>query len=274
MPMLRFKVERLNELLGVGLEELSEILFKLKCESSMSEGYLEVEVNSDRPDMFMGEGLARAVKGIIGVEVGWRKPHVVDSGFKIIVEDVPTRPYIVAAVVYNVNIDNDYFLEELIQFQEKLHEGLGRRRRKAAIGLHDADKIPGKMLRYAMAPVDITFKPLGYAKSVRAREVLERDKKGLEYGWISRLGDLHPFIFSNGEIITMPPVLNSDITRLEVGTRNLFIDVTSTDLRIAEATLNIIVSNLVERPGAYVGLVEIEASWGDSTRGWSLKLLR
>jgi len=262
MPMLRFKVERLNELLGVGLEELSEILFKLKCESSMSEGYLEVEVNSDRPDMFMGEGLARAVKGIIGVEVGWRKPHVVDSGFKIIVEDVPTRPYIVAAVVYNVNIDNDYFLEELIQFQEKLHEGLGRRRRKAAIGLHDADKIPGKMLRYAMAPVDITFKPLGYAKSVRAREVLERDKKGLEYGWISRLGDLHPFIFSNGEIITMPPVLNSDITRLEVGTRNLFIDVTSTDLRIAEATLNIIVSNLVERPGAYVGLVEIEASWG------------
>jgi len=168
----------------------------------------------------------------------------------------------VAAVVYNVNIDSSYYLEELIQFQEKLHEGLGRRRRKAAIGLHDADKMPGRTLRYAMAPIDVMFKPLGYTKPVKAREVLERDEKGVEYGWISRSGDLHPFIFSDNEIITMPPVLNSDITKLEVGTRSIFIDVTSTDLQVAEATLNIIVSNLVERPGAYVGIVDVIAPWG------------
>ncbi len=262
VPVLRFRAERVYELLNMEPRELSEILFRLKCESEESEGYLEVEVNADRPDMFMGEGLARAVKGILGVEVGWRKPKVVDSGFKLIVEDVPTRPYIVAAVVYDVNIDSSYYLEELIQFQEKLHEGLGRRRRKAAIGLHDADKMPGRTLRYAMAPIDVMFKPLGYTKPVKAREVLERDEKGVEYGWISRSGDLHPFIFSDNEIITMPPVLNSDITKLEVGTRSIFIDVTSTDLQVAEATLNIVVSNLVERPGAYVGIVDVIAPWG------------
>ncbi len=262
MPVLRFRVERLYELLKIEPRELSDILFRLKCESEEREGYIEVEVNADRPDMFIGEGLARAVKGILGVEVGWRRPKVVDSGFKLIVEDVPTRPYIVAAVVYNVNIDSEHYLEELIQFQEKLHEGLGRRRRKAAIGLHDADKIPGRTLRYAMAPIDVTFKPLGYAKPMKARDVLEHDEKGLEYGWISRLGDQHPFIFADNEIITMPPVLNSDITRLEVGTRNIFIDVTSTDLQVAEAILNILVSNLAERPGAYVGLVEVKAPWG------------
>lgn len=262
VPVLRFRVERLYELLKREPRELSDILFRLKCESEESEGYLEVEVNADRPDMFMGEGLARAVKGILGAEVGWLKPKVVDSGFKLIVEDVPTRPYIVAAVVYNVNIDSNYYLEELIQFQEKLHEGLGRRRRKAAIGLHDADKIPGRTLRYAMAPVDVVFKPLGYTNPVEAREVLERDVKGVEYGWIARLGDLHPFIFSDDEIITMPPVLNSDITRLEVGTRSMFIDVTSTDLQVAEAVLNILVSNLAERPGAYVGAVDVIAPWG------------
>jgi phenylalanyl-tRNA synthetase beta chain len=262
MPVLRFRVERLYELLNMEPRMLSELLFRLKCESEEREGYLEVEVNADRPDMFIGEGLARAVKGLLGVNSGWAKPRVVDSGFKLLVEDVPTRPYIVAAVVYNVNIDSEYYLEELIQFQEKLHEGLGRRRRKAAIGLHDADKIPGRMLRYAMAPLDVVFKPLGYTKPVTARELLESDAKGLEYGWISRLGDRHPFIFSDNEIITMPPVINSDITRLEVGTRNIFVDVTSTDLQVAEAILNIIVSNLAERPGAYVGLVEVKAPWG------------
>ena len=262
MPVLRFKQWRLHELLGLEPSQLSELLFRLKCESEVREDYLEVEVNADRPDMFIGEGVARAVKGLLGLERGWSKPRIVDSGFKIVVEDVPVRPYIVGAVIYNVNIDSEDYLEEIIQFQEKLHDGLGRRRRKAAIGLHDADKIPGRILRYAMASLDTEFKPLGYDRKVKARDVLEYDEKGRAYGWISRLGDLHPFIFSNGEIITMPPVVNSDITRLEVGTRNIFVDVTATDLRVAEAVLNIIVSNLAERPNAYVGLVEVVAPWG------------
>jgi len=113
-----------------------------------------------------------------------------------------------------------------------------------------------------MASLDTVFKPLGYPRPLKARDVLELDEKGREYGWIARQGDSHPFIFSGEEVITMPPVLNSDITRLEVGTRNIFIDVTATDLRTAESILNILVTGLAERPGAYVGYVEVVAPWG------------
>ncbi|MEM4558836.1 MAG: phenylalanine--tRNA ligase subunit beta [Acidilobaceae archaeon] len=262
MPVLRFRPERLYELTGIDLELLREYLFKLKCEVEESEGYIAVEVNADRPDMFIGEGLARAVKGIQGLEEGWVKPRTIDSGLSLRVEDVPSRPYIVAAIVYDVNIDSEAYLEELIQFQEKLHEGLGRSRRRAAVGLHDLDKIPSKNLSYRMVSVDDEFIPLGYSKPMKIRDVLERDEKGLAYGKISRLGDRHPAIISGDEIITIPPVLNSNITRLDVGTRNLFIDVTSTSLETAEAILNIIVSNLAERSRAIVGLVRINSPWG------------
>ncbi|MDM7275581.1 MAG: phenylalanine--tRNA ligase subunit beta [Thermoprotei archaeon] len=261
MPVLRFKPSRLYELTGLDLEELRELLFRLKCEIEEVEGYVNVEINADRPDMFIGEGLARAVKGLLGVEGGWAKPKLVDSGATLKVESVPTRPYIVGAVVYNVNIDSSDYLEELIQFQEKLHEGLGRRRRKAAIGIHDLEKLPSKTLIYTMKNIDETFKPLNYDKPVKIREVLENDEKGKLYGSISLLDGEHPAIVSGGEIITIPPVLNSDITRLEVGTKHLFIDVTGTDLKTVSLVLNVLVSGLLERGNTALGLVKVESPW-------------
>ncbi len=261
MPVLRFKPSRLYELTGLDLERLRELLFRLKCEVEEAEGYVNVEINADRPDMFIGEGLARAVKGLLGVETGWAKPKLVDSGLTLKVERVPTRPYIVGAVVYNVNIDSNDYLEELIQFQEKLHEGLGRKRRKAAIGIHDLEKLPSKTLIYTMKNIEETFKPLNYDKPLKIREVLENDEKGKLYGSISLLDNEHPAIVSGGEIITIPPVLNSDITRLEVGTKHLFIDVTGTDLKTISLVLNVLVSGLLERRNAELGLVRVESPW-------------
>ncbi|MCX8196258.1 MAG: phenylalanine--tRNA ligase subunit beta [Acidilobaceae archaeon] len=255
MPVLRFRPWRLEALTGLGLAELRETLFRLKCETEEAEGFVEVEINADRPDMFIGEGLARAVRGLLGEE-GWRAPETERSGLRIIVEEVPTRPYIVGAVIYGVNIDSEDYLAELIQFQEKLHEGLGRRRKKAAIGFHDLSKLPSKEIRYTIASVEREFLPLGERRRARVREVLEGTEKGALYGGIARLGDMHPIIEAGGEIIAVPPVLNSDITKIEVGTRDMFVDVTATSLETASVILDIIVSNLVER-GGHVGKVEI-----------------
>jgi hypothetical protein len=71
---LRFSPERLVEASGLDLDVLKEALFRLKCETEELEDAIEVEVNPDRPDMFSVEGIARAVRGLMGLEMGWSPP--------------------------------------------------------------------------------------------------------------------------------------------------------------------------------------------------------
>ncbi|MCE4603522.1 MAG: phenylalanine--tRNA ligase subunit beta [Aeropyrum sp.] len=262
MPVIRVRVERLSRLTGLDLGELEEALFRLKCETEVSDGgeYIEVEVNPDRPDMYIAEGIARAVKGIIGAEKGWEPIPLGDSGVRLVADRVPSRPIIAAAVVYGVDIDEEY-LEELIQFQEKLHESVGRRRVKVAIGFHDLSKLPSREVRYTELGLDTVMRPLGYSgESMPFSQFLVSDEKGQLYGSISldRDKSSHPFLVSGGEVIAAPPVINSEVTRVEPGTRDLFIDVTGTRPDAVAKTLDIIVSNLAERRGARVGKVSIE----------------
>jgi len=252
MPVLKFRVERLEELTGLPIGVIEDLLFRLKCETEESPDgeILEVEINPDRPDMYIGEGLARAVLGLAGKRKGWRDLSFEESGLKLVNMSPPSRPHIVAAIVYNVNVDEAY-LEELIQFQEKLHDTIGRRRRKVAIGFHDLEKLPSTTLYYREEPVDkASFTPLHGTRPMTAARILEETDQGVAYGKISLSNGKHPFLYSGDEIIAMPPVINSNLTRIEPGTRHLFIDVTGTDRKTVEKTLDIIVGNLAEREGA------------------------
>ncbi len=256
MPVIRVGIERLVRLTGLRGEELEDVLFRLKCETETVEGEIAIEVNPDRPDMFIGEGIARAVKGLLGIEKGWKPPKAEDSGITIRAGRVPSRPFIAGLVVYDAGVDEE-FLIELIQFQEKLHEGMGRNRRKIAIGLHDLDKLPSTSITYEASGLETVFKPLGYGEEMSGREILERTEQGLKYGRISLEGNTHPFLYSGGEVIAMPPVINSDITRVEPGTRSLFIDVTGTDLGLVLQVTDLLASTLSERRGAWIGKVAI-----------------
>ncbi len=263
MPVVKFKPDRLLNALGVGsVEEAGEVLFRLKCEVEENpEGLVEVEVNPDRPDMYMLEGIARAARGILRLESGWTMPRVRDSGITLRVGDAPSRPYIAAAVVYNYRLDEDT-LEELIQFQEKLHDTIGRRRRKVAIGIHDLAKLPQGEVEYRSLGLDTRMKPLGLEVDVEASWVMENTEQGVKYGGISLEGGRHPFLLAGGQVIAMPPVINSNITRLEPGTRDLFIDVTGTDAKTVAKVLDVIVSTLSYREGVEIGLVRLEgAPW-------------
>jgi len=250
MPVLRFNAARIERLTGLPLGVVEELLFRLKCEVEEVEGKIEVEINPDRPDMFIGEGLARAVLGLAGKRLGWAPPPMQSSGVRLENRAPPQRPYIAAAIIRNVNVDEEY-LEELIQFQEKLHDTLGRRRRKAAIGFHDLAKLPSTRLRYDSLPVDgVAFKPLGSERTMTAEEVLAETEQGAKYGGLSLRGREHPFLLAGDQVIAMPPVINAELTRVEPGTRDIFVDVTGTDEATVAKVLNVIVGGLSERPGA------------------------
>ncbi len=265
MPVVKFKPERLLDATGLdSLEEVGEALFRLKCEVEETDDMVEVEVNPDRPDMYSLEGIARAVKGLLGVERGWAKPPLKSSGIVLNAAPVPSRPYIAAAVVYNYRLDEDT-LEELIQFQEKLHDTIGRRRRKIAIGIHDLAKLPSPRIEYRELGLETLMKPLGLDVEVPASWVLENTDQGLKYGNTSLREGKHPFLLSGDVVIAMPPVINSNVTRLEPGVRDLFIDVTGTDPTAVSKVLDILVSTLAYRGGVEVGVVQISGMPWDRT---------
>lgn len=269
MPVVYINIERLGELTGEKIQpsRLEAILFNLKSESKVvDDSHIEVEVNSDRPDLFTSEGLARAIKGLLEVEVGLFQPKIGDSLFSVNVSEVPSRPFIAVGVVRNVSLGEEG-LKELIQFQEKLHITIGRRRKKVAIGIHDLKKIEGHSLIYSMVPLDAEMIPLDNPKRMKIKDVLRETPQGKSYGDLSLLGGAHPAILSEGgEIISLPPVINSDITRLEPSTKDLLIDVTGTDLNSVVKTLDLISSLMNEHKGSSIERVKIYSQPGSLLR--------
>ena len=266
MPVLKFKIERFKEVLPeLSFDKLLEMLQRIKGEiEEVSDEYVEIEFEVDRPDLYTCEGIARYLKGLIGKELGAPKYEPYTTPYKVYVENVPSRPYIAVFVVENVRVD-DAFFEELIQFQEKLHISLGGRRRRVAIGLHDLEKLPSKTLYYRFADIDtVKFRPLNMDATMSLREVLINTKQGREYGDISLQDNMHPVLYAGDEVISVPPVINADITRVEPGTKHLLVDVTGTDLRGVLDVSAVLAATLAERGGRRIGVVRIDYEGGDS----------
>ena len=265
MPVIRLSLSRIRSLLGrdLGERDLEKLLMRLKSEvEGYSEGYVEVEVNSDRLDMMISEGIVRSLKGLLGIEVGLPIYRYRDSWIELEVSEVPQRRYIAMAVVRNIN-NSEGFIEELIQFQEKLHVTIGRRRRKVAIGIHDLSKIDSKICVYRELESDEKLVPLGYGRAMRVDEMIAETEQGRLYGSISIRDGKLPGIICGDKIISVPPVINSELTRVTRSTRDLLIDVTGTDLGYVEKTLEILSTTLAESSSERViERVSIRAPWG------------
>lgn len=265
MPVVKLSIERIENLLGRRLElkDLEKYLLRLKSESSIEDGYVNVEINSDRPDLLISEGIVRALKGILEMELGIpRYSYESYESVRLRVERVDSRPFILMAVVRDLE-PGEEFLRELIQFQEKLHTTLGRNRWKAAIGIHDLSKLPSGDCVYRYVSLETPMKPLHIDRSMSVEEVLKETDQGRSYGGIALRNGMHPAIICGDEIISLPPVINSDITRLEPDTRDLLIDVTGTDLAIVEKILEILTTTLAENSRRrYIGRIYISSEWG------------
>ncbi len=257
MPVVRARLELLMKLANVfDAEMLRDILFKLKCETEVEEGnIIAVEVQSDRVDMFSVEGIAKAIRFYTEQEK-FSEPVLKNVPFKVFVQQPPAkRPYIAVAAVTNVKLDEER-LKLLIDFQERLHATFGRNRRKVAIGLHDLDKLPSPVLEYRDVDIDkTTMIPLHDFREFSIRDVLSLTEQGKLYGFISLNNSFHPAILSNGKVISLPPVINSDITRLTEETRNILIDVTGTDFDAVNSVLNVIIHALTFYGGEVLGAI-------------------
>ena len=259
MPVIDVRLEDLRELLGVKVtvEELSDRLPMMGTEwkGRTDEGF-QLEVFPNRPDLLSIEGLARAYASFSGLRKGLVEYKVRDSDYAVKVDRKVegVRPYFVTAVVRNIEFD-DPLIRSIIQMQEKLHVTHGRRRRKVAIGLHNLEPIQFPVT-YTTKPPEFRFKPLGERFERSLTQILTEMHTGREYGWIVEGFKEYPMILdAKGMVLSMPPIINGEYTRIDESTREIFIDVTGTDMKAITEALNIIVTTFADR-GAEVYSVE------------------
>ena len=123
----------------IPLEEIVDRLPMIGSDIDSIDGdELNIEFFPNRPDLYSVEGVARALRGFFGLEKGMVEYPLSSSGMVLEVDPSveEVRPYIVAAFIQNVQID-DALIKSLMEIQEKLHLTMGRKRKKLAIGVHD-----------------------------------------------------------------------------------------------------------------------------------------
>lgn len=251
MPSITVSYRDLCKLLGrrIGLKKLMGHLLMIGVDTEAAGDELKLEVAHNRPDLLSPEGVARVLKGFLGVEVGL--PSYEPSASEVTVEVdrsvKPIRPFIVAGVVTKVKL-TDEIVASLMQVQEKLHASLCRNRRRGSIGVYDFDTIEPPVRYTTTLPDDIRFVPLEFDRELTPAQILREHPKGIEYGAIMREWPRYPLLVdSRGVVLSIPPIVNSESTRVTSNTRQLFIDVTGEDERVANQSLAILMTGLVER---------------------------
>jgi phenylalanyl-tRNA synthetase beta chain len=230
----------------ISFEELGEYLTKLKCEVEEVRGdTLVYEASHDRPDLFSAEGLGRALRSLKGVDNGFKEVMVRDSDVEVIASNKPSyRPYVLGAIVKGLSLDEESIIQ-IIQLQEKLHLSYCGDRALVAIGLHDYSKITPPI--YYKAVSEYRFKPLGYDEEMSIREILSKVDKGVRYRHLVRDDEYPLLVDSKGMVLSMPPIINGDYTRITTNTTQFFIDITGTDLELMSRVLNVVIGALLER---------------------------
>lgn len=221
------------------------------------EDHADVEFFPDRPDLFSPEGVARAMRGYLGLETGLPIYPVKPSGISFSIDPklADIRPVLGAAVIRGVTFD-DESIQSIMSLQESLHWAVGRGRSKVAIGIHDLDAVRPPF-RYIAAPRSRVFVPLDYTEEMTMDQILEKHPKGRDYAKIVKDFPLFPLIVDKDDnVLSFPPIINGERTRVTIDTKNILLDTTGTDKRAVNVAVNIICTAMAEA-GAAIESVEI-----------------
>ena len=260
MPVITLHYDRLLALLRRPLSKpnLVETLPYLGLDiEEEAEEYVRVEFNPNRPDFSSEWGIARALNGLLGFETGAPRYQVGRSGVAVKVDEsvLDVRPFFVGAVVKNVELD-DESIRQLMAMQDDLDNGLGRRRSKVSTGLHNLDAVKPPFT-YKAVPPSFEFTPLGQGRKMSMTEILSEVETGQKFGHILKDFSKYPVIVDReGTVLSFPPVVNGEATRVSTKTRNMFIDITATDGKAAEDVLAVLLAALADQ-GAQLESIEV-----------------
>ena len=266
MPTITVEQEFLSTLVAASghqhqIETLENELPLIGCDiDCCDEQVLEVEIFPDRPDMLSAETLAHTMIPFLHQAEPKPELNVIRGEIAMIVESeiAEIRPVILAAVIRSVNLD-DSAIKRLMDHQEKLHFSLGRRRKRASIGVHDLAKISPPFTVKAVNRAH-SFIPLASSQTMTIEEILAEHTKGQEYAHLLEGMDMVPVIVdSEDKVLSFPPIINGDHTTVTNQTTDVLIDVTGWDQRSCEVSLLLICLQL-QHMGGHVESVEVQTA--------------
>ncbi|MBI2628975.1 phenylalanine--tRNA ligase subunit beta [Candidatus Pacearchaeota archaeon] len=219
---------------------------------------IDVEIFPNRPDLLSYGNFKNSFLAFLGKsgKTGLRKikiePYNPKKNYEVIIDKSveKVRPYTACAIVKNLKFD-DNKIKEIIDIQEKLHATLGRKRKKAAIGIYPLEEIKLPICYKAIDPDRIKFQPLEFPREITGRQILSQHPAGREYGFLLENYDMYPvFIDASNEVLSMPPIINSHKTgKITRETKEVFVECSGFDLNILKKLLNIIIFSLAEIGG-------------------------
>ena len=254
MPVITLNVERFSRFMNkkVTVKDLVGWLPWIGFDvEETGEDYVKVEYNPNRIDYCSYAGVARALKGFLEIETGLPKYTAEEPKTTLIIDKAvaEVRPYMLASVVRNMKLDEEAVVE-LMEMQEDLHWGLGRDRKKVSIGIHNLDVVKPPFTYTAVEPESVRFVPLGKPEEMNLREILEKHEKGMVYRHLIDWAPRYPLLIdSQKNVLSMPPIINGELTRVSAETQNLFLDVTGINFEAVEKSLNILVAALADMGG-------------------------
>lgn len=215
---------------------------------------ISIEVFPNRPDLLSYHGFKRSFLAFLGKKTGLvnYKVNKPEENYQVIVDSSvkDIRPYTACAIVRGLQLDDEK-IKEIIDIQERLHMTIGRKRKRAAIGIYPLEKIELPITFKALEPDKIRFTPLEMDKELSGLEILQRHPAGKEYSHLLAGKIKFPiFTDSRGQILSMPPVINSQLTgKITQKTRDVFIECSGFDFGILKICLNIIVTCMADMGG-------------------------
>ncbi|MFY9799475.1 MAG: phenylalanine--tRNA ligase subunit beta [Candidatus Nitrosopolaris sp.] len=266
MPVVDFTFDRMNKFFpGKRLDDILQILpfIGVDIEGIDDDSAVRIEYNPNRPDFSSDYGIARALKGLLEIETGI--PEFTLSGrsgcaIKVDKSTKQVRPFIVSLVAKNGKLDEET-IKQLIAMQEDLQNVIGRRRIKASIGIHNSDSIKFPVT-YKTVKDDFSFIPLGDSESHSIQYILKESDLGIRYGYILQKSNTYPIILdAENNVLSFPPIVNSNLTKIGTSTKNLFVEVTANNPKAADDVLSVMAMALYDA-GFEIQTVSIDNSDG------------
>ncbi|XP_065176367.1 phenylalanine--tRNA ligase beta subunit-like [Sycon ciliatum] len=221
-----------------------------RAANASEEVIYKIDVPANRYDLLCIEGLVQSLLVFLqrNTAVQYRRVEPAEGQRQRIViqpDTAKVRPHVVGAVLRNIQLDETR-LKSFIKLQDKLHQNICRKRTLVAIGTHDLDTLEGPFSYEALPPEQIVFTPLSETKDFSAKELMTHYKGEShlkQYLHIIEDKPVYPVIYDkNRVVLSMPPIINGEHSKMTANTRNVFIECTATDLTKATIVLNILVT--------------------------------
>mmetsp|Transcript_29442 Transcript_29442/g.85831 ORF Transcript_29442/g.85831 Transcript_29442/m.85831 type:complete len:612 (-) Transcript_29442:153-1988(-) len=216
----------------------------------------KIDIPANRYDLLCIEGIARALlifKGLQSAPVY----QIVEPAQRQVMRVRPStkqiRPFVVCAILRDFTFDQKVY-KSFIDLQDKLHQNICRGRKLVAIGTHDLDVVSGPFSYSAEPPEDIEFVPLTEEDKVwTGRALLEHYKTDpsckhlAPYVPLIMDSPVYPVVRdATGTVLSLPPIINGNHSRIKLSTRNVFIECTATDLTKANIVLDTMITMFSE----------------------------